>query len=230
MTEPEKAPTATEPTETTEYSPGGDMAAGTAHAHIETPEEIEAEPIDDAELARAYVESGGGKPPTDEESAELQRAAAANELPHRTLALPIESTITVAPYRFQHAKVLRFEVSIGANDEDRTLEEFETDVRAALTRIGGNPIHNVTMTGGYYIIDGTVCLERDYDPASKNRKPGTFPPPWAGGPVSGKGEPYQPPASPTYDTPETVAVKAKSAKAVVTALAENMNQEVKAKS
>lgn len=87
------------------------------------------------------------------------------------------------PYQKQHAKVLRFEISIGAEDDSRTLEEFEADIREALVNgMRGEPVHNVTLQGGYYIIDGKVCLPTDYDPATKNRKPGTFPPVWAGGP------------------------------------------------
>lgn len=184
MTEP-LAPTPI--AEATEYEPGGDMVQGTVVAHIETPEEIEANPIEEAE-------------PVSE---------------------PTE------PYKSQHAKVLRFEVSIGRNDDDRTLEEFEQDVRKALMgdiSAYGLPPNNITMTGGYYIIDGKVCLTADYDHATKNRKPGTHPPSWAGGPVESSGK-----SSVTYDTPETVAVKAKGA-AAVAALAKNMNREVKAKS
>jgi hypothetical protein len=87
------------------------------------------------------------------------------------------------PYQSQHAKVLRFEISIGADDDDRTLEQFEADIRDALVDgMKGNPIHYATLQGGYYLIDGKVCLTADYDPATKNRKPGTFPPVWAGGP------------------------------------------------
>lgn len=85
-------------------------------------------------------------------------------------------------YEKQHAKVLRFELTVGADDSDRTIEQFEADIRAALTQINGTPIHNTTLQGGYYIIDGKVCLTQDYDPTTKNRIPGTFPPVWAGGP------------------------------------------------
>lgn len=80
----------------------------------------------------------------------------------------------------QHAKVVRVEVSVGSDDADRTVEQFEADIRDAL-RVA-RP-HNITTHGGHYIIDGTVCLARDYDPQTLNRKPGTHPPPWAGGPV-----------------------------------------------
>jgi hypothetical protein len=89
----------------------------------------------------------------------------------------------VDSYKTQHAKVLRFELSIGASDDDRTLEQFEQDIREALVQgMRGEPINNITYQSGYYIIDGKVCLTQDYDHATKNRKPGTYPPVWAGGP------------------------------------------------
>lgn len=92
-------------------------------------------------------------------------------------------------YKTQHAKVLRIEVSIGQNDDDRTLEQFEADCKRLLrTDPGpqGLPPHNITTLGGYYLIDGKVCMPDDYDPATKNRKPGTYPPRWAGGPDPSK--------------------------------------------
>jgi hypothetical protein len=103
-------------------------------------------------------------------------------------------TVEVDSYKTQHAKVLRFEISVGKDDDGKTLEQFEEDLREALAyaRDHGASVytdasrslnfHNLTTQGGYYIIDGTVCLTRDYDPATKNRKPGTFAPMWAGGP------------------------------------------------
>jgi hypothetical protein len=84
-------------------------------------------------------------------------------------------------YEKQHAKVLRFEISVGKDDDDRTIEDFEKAIRDALDN-GVVNAHNVTYQGGYYIIDGKVCLTKDYDHAIKNRKPGTYPPQWAGGP------------------------------------------------
>lgn len=99
------------------------------------------------------------------------------------------------PYKTQHAKVLRFEISVGNDDDDTTLEQFEAAAREALAfaRDHGPSVfvspdqhlnfHNLTTMGGYYIIDGKVCLAQDYDPATKNRKPGTYPPVWAGGPT-----------------------------------------------
>lgn len=81
-------------------------------------------------------------------------------------------------FQNQHAKVLRFEISIGNTDADRTLEEWERDLKKVLKRHA----NNVTTTGAYYIIDGKVCLAGDYDPDTQDRKPGTYPPTWAGGP------------------------------------------------
>ena len=41
---------------------------------------------------------------------------------------------------------------------------------------------HVALTGGYYIVDGKVCLPDDYDPKRENFKTGSHPPVWAGGP------------------------------------------------
>jgi hypothetical protein len=103
-------------------------------------------------------------------------------------------TVEVDSYKTQHAKVLRFEISVGKDDDGKTLEQFEEDLREALAyaRDHGASVytdasrslnfHNLTTQGAYYIIDGKVCLPKDYNPATKNRKPGTFAPMWAGGP------------------------------------------------
>jgi hypothetical protein len=80
----------------------------------------------------------------------------------------------------QHAKVLRFEVSVGAEDADRTIEEFERDIRDGLDLV--KSINNVTTSGGYYIVDGKVCLTKDYDKNTQNFKHGATSPQWAGGP------------------------------------------------
>jgi hypothetical protein len=90
-------------------------------------------------------------------------------------------------YKTQHGKVLRFEISVGNDDDVHTIEQFEQAVRMALNSAvddGRNwfTFNTLTTMGSYYIIDGKVCLPHDYDPATKNRKPGTFPPSWAGGP------------------------------------------------
>lgn len=95
-------------------------------------------------------------------------------------------------YKTQHAKVLRVEVSIGNEygEDERTIEEFEAAVKEALFHNPEVGAHNVCTQGAYYIIDGKVCMPKDYDPATKNRKPGTFPPVWAGGPDPKKPQPY----------------------------------------
>lgn len=82
----------------------------------------------------------------------------------------------------QHAKVIRLEVSVGKNDADRTLDELLDAVRAAL-KAAPVAAHNITVQGSYYIIDGKVCLPDDYDHDQRDRKPGTYPPTWAGGPT-----------------------------------------------
>lgn len=71
---------------------------------------------------------------------------------------------------------LNFIVSSGNDDRERTYEEFIEEIQTALKAIG---VNHVTPAGGYYIIDGKVCLPEDYDPETQNRKPGTHPPVWA---------------------------------------------------
>lgn len=92
-------------------------------------------------------------------------------------------------FQNQHAKVIRIEISVGNDDSNRTLEQFEQDVRKALVKARAK---SVTLQGGYYIIDGKVCLSADYDPEEQDRKPGTYPPVWAGGPSEQERKsPYQ---------------------------------------
>lgn len=121
-----------------------------------------------------------------------------------------ENQTDVETYKTQHAKVLRFEFSVGANDDDRTIEQFEADIRDAISRVNGTSINNATIMGGYYIIDGKVCLPQDYDPATKNRKPGTFPPVWAGGPDPKKKQPLHLVTDDTDDDAERDFVRVES--------------------
>lgn len=79
------------------------------------------------------------------------------------------------------SKCLTLLISAGSDDSDRTIEEFYEAANAALVEIAS--AKRVVLSNQYYIIDGVVCLPGDYDPATKDRKPGTFPPPWAGGPI-----------------------------------------------
>lgn len=90
-------------------------------------------------------------------------------------------------YQQQHAKVLRFEISVSKEDDATTIEQWETYLRAVIQEANddsGRPFtfKNFVTSAGYYIIDGKVCMPQDYDPMTRNRKPGTFPPLWAGGP------------------------------------------------
>lgn len=88
-------------------------------------------------------------------------------------------------YKTQHAKVVFVEVSIGNDhgEDDRTIERFQDAIRQALTSDPEVGARHVTFQRAYYIIDGHVCLPSDYDPETKDRKPGTHPPVWAGGPT-----------------------------------------------
>lgn len=253
MTEPE-TPTPTEATKATPYNPGGDMTDGVTRAHIETADEIDADPIeDDGPVAEdppvQQCEACGGS------GADLDEACPLTESGTHTLSHELSSDETdtaqltaedeaghkaidralygdTKPYATQHAKVLRFELSIGKDDADRTIEEFETDIRDALGKINGTSIHNITAQGGHYLIDGKVCLPADYDPATKNRKPGTYPPPWAGGPIKGKEQAYLAEQSTTksYIASRESVNSTDTAEETVSKLAGNMTREVKAKS
>lgn len=164
----------------TEYNPGGDMTDGITRAHVETPEEMAANPIPDLDDERDHAETEPGQDayvPVD----------------------PAKEPVTLSSYTTQHAKVLRFEISVGADDDEHTIEHFEQAVRntlafardhaSAVFKSGRQELrwHNLTTTGAYYIIDGKVCMPVDYDANSKNRKPGTQPPAWAGGTRGGGG-------------------------------------------
>jgi hypothetical protein len=80
-----------------------------------------------------------------------------------------------------HAKHLSLMVTAGTEDRDRTIEEFYAEVQAAISTIAR--AKRVTLASHYYILDGKVCLPADYDPGTQDRKPGTHPPSWAGGPA-----------------------------------------------
>jgi hypothetical protein len=72
-------------------------------------------------------------------------------------------------------------VSVGNGDRDRTFEEWIDAIREAVHGIDcpeGAQIR-FTPTGGYYIVNGRVCLPDDFDPETKDFKPGTRPPLWA---------------------------------------------------
>lgn len=103
----------------------------------------------------------------------------------------------------QHAKVIRFEMSSGADDANRTLEEFEQDIRDNLALVTN--LNHATVQGGYYIVDGKVCLAKDYDENTQNFKPGTTSPQWAGGPPPPAAEKVDhsvEAAAPTYERVE----------------------------
>ncbi len=80
-----------------------------------------------------------------------------------------------------HAKCINLLVSVGTEDRDRSIEEFYKEAEEALTKIAR--AKRVTLATNYYILDGKVCLTRDYDPKTQDFKPGATPPPWAGGPT-----------------------------------------------
>jgi hypothetical protein len=94
---------------------------------------------------------------------------------------PTEAPSVTNRELWQHAKVVQVMVSVGIDDRDRDIETFEEAVRTALLS-NGVDAKNVTLAGSYYILNGKVCLTADYDSATQDSRPGTYPPVWAGGP------------------------------------------------
>lgn len=68
-------------------------------------------------------------------------------------------------------------VSVGNDNRAVLHPEWVAKVVAGIKK--ECPEARITPTGGYYLIDGKVCLVQDYDPVAMDRKPGTFPPSWA---------------------------------------------------
>ncbi len=91
-----------------------------------------------------------------------------------------------------HAKVVQVTLSVGADDRDRLYDEFVEFLKEKIGPVEygeyiegkyeRKPGIHMTVTGGYYILDGKVCRPEDYDESTQNFKPGTHPPSWAGGP------------------------------------------------
>jgi hypothetical protein len=88
-----------------------------------------------------------------------------------------------------HAKVVSLIVSIGTEDRKRSHEDFLAHIMKKLGAVKAsdpsgnrNPGIHATPTGGYYILDGKVCLPEDYDKKTGTFKKGATPPTWAGGP------------------------------------------------
>jgi hypothetical protein len=175
------------PIEAKATDPGGDMIDGVTRAHLETPDEMAATPTD------IEVEADG---------------TLLTQIAPASVVTDDEPISLVTSYKQQHAKVLRFEISVGKDDDATTIEQFEFLIREALEQSQAQGVlryHNVTLQGGYYIIDGKVCLPGDYDPVSRNRKPGTYPPSWAGGPTKGREKDWlQEHAAPVVAAPELV--------------------------
>lgn len=83
------------------------------------------------------------------------------------------------------AKVVEMQITIiidasaGAGDT-RTYEEFRDDIKAALTDQNGSVrAKRVTNSGGYYLVNGRVCMPGDYDETTRDFKKGAHPPLWA---------------------------------------------------
>lgn len=90
---------------------------------------------------------------------------------------------TPEPTRNLPGKVVQvqfsFIISTG-KDDARSIEELRDDLRRVIME--NTDAKSVTPVQGYYLVDGKVCLPDDYDPETRDFKPGKYPPRWAGGP------------------------------------------------
>lgn len=82
------------------------------------------------------------------------------------------------------SKIVNITISIGDDDSERLLPEFVEAIKKSLTD-GDVNAKSVTVTGQHYLIlnggSGKLCREMDYDSTTRDFRPGTFPPSWAGG-------------------------------------------------
>lgn len=119
--------------------------------------------------------------------------------------------------RTRVAKVVNLSVSIGDEDSERLLPEFIDALKGLLS----GEVKNVTVTGSHYLIlkdgSGKICREPDYDPATRDFRPGATPPPWAGGAPEAKRVERQQNTAPGARDPEhlrtvqeTLAARGKS--------------------
>jgi hypothetical protein len=76
---------------------------------------------------------------------------------------------------------VKFIASIGNGDRERSYEGWIQVIRDAVGAVAGQEggLTRFTPTGGYYIVNGRVCLPEDFDPETKDFKPGTRSPLWA---------------------------------------------------
>lgn len=81
------------------------------------------------------------------------------------------------PNKQVHIEVkLSLIISVGREDT-RSIEQLREDVKNAV--LAKEPAARVTNTGGYYLVNGKVCLPDDYDPVTRDFKPGRHAPLWA---------------------------------------------------
>lgn len=127
-----------------------------------------------------------------------KKSTSASAPPKRVVADAEQSADQEVPDNFgpakRVAKVVNLIVSIDDSDRKRSHEDMVADIRKKLGAVGPPyigedgkriPGPHVTVTGGYYILDGKVCLPDDYDSKKATFKKGKTPPSWAGGPKPG---------------------------------------------
>lgn len=92
----------------------------------------------------------------------VKKVAPKREHPAKNVEVKVEVTIMVA---------------LGTGDP-RSIEQVREDIKDDLKN-GKTQAKLVTNLGGYYLVDGRVCLPDDYDPKTRGFKPGAHPPLWA---------------------------------------------------
>lgn len=92
----------------------------------------------------------------------VKKVAPKREHPAKNVEVKVEVTIMVA---------------LGKGDP-RSIEQVREDIKDDLKN-GKTQAKLVTNLGGYYLVDGKVCLPDDYDPNTRGFKPGAHPPLWA---------------------------------------------------
>lgn len=97
----------------------------------------------------------------------VSKKSAAPKRPHPAKNVEVKVEVTIM-------------VALGTGDP-RSIEQVREDIREDLKN-GKTQAKLVTNMGGYYLVDGRVCLPDDYDPATRGFKPGAHPPLWAMGP------------------------------------------------
>lgn len=142
-------------------------------------------------MAKKVVRKSASKEPRPEKSLSgKRRHPDALENPEANDAAITAKSTKQNPQAQRVAKVVHLIISVGDDDRERDFDAFVDDIKkklgapAKVVDSKGNRSKgpHVSTTGGYYILDGKVCLPEDYDAKRQAFKKGAVPPSWAGGP------------------------------------------------